>query len=119
MIGETVYLYNDNRRVYEDDEGNSTRYANPRFKWEAYEVVGMTRNSWIIILPGSREVKINKKTFEVGYISPGYKNRAYTEEMKQAALWLEQNHDTIMRAVQNCSDVTKLMAIWNILQEDT
>ena len=119
MIGETLYLYNENNRVYKDDEGNSTRHTNPRFKWEAYEVVSETRNSWIIVMRGGKEIRVNKKTFEIAYIAPGYKQMAYTEEMKQAALWLEQNHADIVQAVQKCSNVQKLLAIWNILQEET
>jgi len=48
MIGETVWIFDENNRVYKKDE-NGKSYGGPiwREHWRPLEIVGETRVSWL------------------------------------------------------------------------
>ena len=64
MIGQTIYIYDSNRRQYVDDNGNPSRTVNERYRYRPLEITGETSRSWI----AKSGEKIGKKT---GAISGG------------------------------------------------
>lgn len=94
MIGTTLYIRDENRRV-RDANGN----IDERSKWVGYPVKDETRDSWIL---GTVLYKVNKKTLELrGAYRPGLDNRAYTAAEMEDAIWRRENHAAIMRLVQH------------------
>lgn len=115
MIGETLYLYDGNYRVYEDDNGNKTSSPNPRHYFRPVPIIDETRNSWIVNHYGDF-VKVNKETMAVRTLGVAYHRRAYTQQQMEEHIWMENNKYALVDMVKYCNDVTKLRMIKDILE---
>lgn len=96
-VGDTVWLFDGNRRVYEN--GNTA----PTFEKHFYQEVidGETSRSWLI-----RRSKFSKKD-PLG-------SGIYTDEQKADKIWERANRYKIMDKIHWCS-IEKLKQIDNIL----
>jgi hypothetical protein len=99
-VGDKVWLFDQNRRVYKTDSIISSA---PIFSEYFYQttITGETSRSWII----DRE-KFSKKTLQ----------GIYTDEMKADKIWEEENRYRIVEEVRYCS-IDKLKKIALILGE--
>ena len=99
-VGDKVWLFDQNRRVYEKDSIISSA---PIFSEYFYQVTitGETSRSWLI----GRE-KFSKKTLE----------GIYTNETKADKIWDEENRYKITEKVRYCS-IIELKKINEILGE--
>lgn len=112
MIGETLYIQDENRRLYQDDAGNKTSTANIRYKWRPFTVVGETRDSWVLEFG----VKISKATWELrAQRHPGLGRFAHTAEQMEDAIWRDTHRSAILRAVQDTTDTPTLRQIAALL----
>ncbi len=106
-VGDTVWIFDSNRRVYKDGRGGAI-YAE---HWYSTKIVGENRASWIV-LPHGRGMKIDKKTCALrGEL---YGTRAQVEFSRDAVdadIWLMENRWRIAELLQRCNDVTVLKAV--------
>jgi hypothetical protein len=108
MIGETVYLFDGNQRVYKNDDGTPSSTPNPRRYWRATEIVNQTRDSWVLKYEG---MKVDKKTMRLRLrdyfaLDP----RVYTQAQMEDKLWSDMHRGEILRLVQD-ADVTTLRRV--------
>jgi len=78
QIGDKVWIFDGNRRIYEDDKGNKTQ--NPWYRGHFVEkyIIGETKQSWIVGYKGNdidskTNFKANKKTLIYSIINNSYK----------------------------------------------
>jgi len=95
-VGDKVWLFDENRRVYKKEYGSSPIYSE-----YFYQVIieGETRNSWII--EGN---KFSKKTLQ----------GIYTNETKTEKIWEHENRYKIREKINYCS-IKTLKQISNLL----
>ena len=105
MIGETLYTYDENRRVYKNDDGTRRMTPNPAHYWRAHIVTGETRTSWIL---DDGAYKADKKTLELRGIREFYAlaRYAYTEAQKADALWRAQHEQEIRDRLRDTDTAT-------------
>lgn len=106
MIGETLYTYDTNRRVY---VGQGTRrMPDPEKYWRGHVVIGENKVSWLL----EDGYKVDKKTLELRGIRNfyGLYKQVYTAATKAEKEWRDKNHRRIVKAVE-CADTTTLRAI--------
>jgi len=122
QIGDKVWIFDDNRRVYQDDKGNKT--VSPWFRGHFVEkyIVGETKQSWLVgykgnMLDDKTNIKVNKKnlTYSIGN-NYGRNGKLYiSEEEINQKCWMEENLRIIIRKVEQCTDYEKLRKIEEIL----
>jgi hypothetical protein len=106
MIGETLYIYDQNRVV----RGPDRVIDFARSHWRAYKVEGETRTSWLL----QDGVKVEKETLQIrGKVSPGWSPRAYTEQQKSERVWLQTHQRHILRLVEraDCATLRQIAAL--------
>ena len=107
-IGDTVWYFDENHRVYECDETGRSR-GGPiwREHWRPAEVIGETRVSWIVGTDGRfKELRVKKRDW------PG--NLALSDADIDRRAFVEQAH-LIGRRVSRCHDYDTLKAISDLL----
>lgn len=114
-IGQTVWYFDENRRVYRKKPGDLYSSGAPvwREHWTPYEVVGETSRSYIIGLPASsyRPFKISKKDVVEG---TGLKGWAFSlEEIDQKA-FVEQAVE-IAEKIRWTKDYKTLRAVCDLI----
>lgn len=106
-IGSKVYIYDENHRVYFDDNGKKT--LSPIYKkyFISVEVVGETSRSWLV---DSRfnPIKCPKKNpFSHGII--------YSQEMMENMVWINSNRWRIIESIRRLEDADRLRKIAEII----
>lgn len=108
-IGDTIYGYhsNNNRGCYN---------GLPRY-WEAYEVVGETKVSWLVGHVRN-PIKVDKKTMKER--KQDFTPIAFVEsrEQMERQVWITDNRYKISRMIESCTDYDKLKRIESILKEE-
>lgn len=66
MKPESIWIHDDNRRRYTDDQGNRTSYPDYRDQWVERKVTGETSQSWLIEY-GGKVPKRKDKQFGVAF----------------------------------------------------
>jgi len=122
QIGDKVWIFDGNRRIYEDDKGNKTQ--NPWYRGHFVEkyIIGETKQSWIVGYKGNdidskTNFKANKKTLIYSIIN-NYsldKKLYISEEEIERKCWVYENRSRIIRKVEQCHDYDKLRKIEEIL----
>lgn len=107
MIGQTIYIRDENHRVY--DENHRTI---ERERYRPYVVIGETPRSWVVDDYGRRGL-IDKATMRVGgsLRGAGLSHVALTIGQVEAAIWLHENRQRVVRMVQDCQNVNLLRQI--------
>lgn len=116
MIGETLYIRDDNRRVYENDDGTKRSSPNPRRCWVPYAITGETRDSWTITTFG-QVTRVSKKTLRIGgYLatSAGVHGYAATAQQMEDAIWRDE-HFAAIRDRLHSADAATLRKIAALL----
>ncbi len=107
-IGDTIYGYST-------DHNRTGSNGLPKY-WEAYEVVGETKVSWLVGHAWN-PIKVDKKTLEQrGSQWPQRKFAANRECMEQQ-IWISDNRHKICNVLNHCTDYDKLKRIEAILNE--
>jgi hypothetical protein len=118
QIGDKVWIFDNNRRRYEDDNGNELN--RPWYKAHFFEtkIIGETKQSWIV--EEWKKLKVNKKTLEYSTTNTyGLDGKLYiSEEQINQICWIEENKYKIVDQVEHCKDYIKLKAINEILNEN-
>lgn len=111
-IGQTVWLFNCNRRVYGPDGHGAPIY---REYFVPYVIKGETRTSWLL----GENLKINKATGELRPERGGFYGLSphvfTTEEEVNDACYIHCNAYEISRLVQQCRNAKVLRTIANML----
>jgi hypothetical protein len=121
QVGDKVWIFDGNRRSYEDDKGNKLSSCWYRYHFQEMYILGETKQSWLVGYKGwspedRNNIKVNKKTLEykaeygkdgVLYIS---------EEQVERKIWLNDNGFKIRDKAYNCKDYDKLIKIAEILE---
>lgn len=104
-VGDTVYTFNHNRRIYSQDKNqHGPIYAEHFFP---VLIVGETRISWLTEYGGKYKKIYDKHTPD--------SLRLFTEEEKDRAVWLYENQYKISEQVRKSNDYDKLRKIKEIL----
>jgi hypothetical protein len=109
-IGAPVWVFDENRRVYEHD-GSGRPVGSPlrREHWRPWVVVGETRASWIIGPPGSNTSQ-SWATRKVPKKGPWH-DIAWSLSDVNADVWAHEHRWRIEHMVQRCSpDVLRRVA---------
>jgi hypothetical protein len=113
QIGDSVWIKDENNRVYVDDNG--VKHLSPilRKKFVEWFIVGETRISWEISKsPKStwvKPVKVKKALVNKTFFT--------SEEEVEKTCWVETNRFRISRMVGDSKDFDKLKEIEKILSE--
>lgn len=113
-VGSTLYVFDQNRRVYQRDEQGRSIGA-PIFSkhFVPETVIGETPLSWLLS-PQSKPRKVNKKTMKIAATN-GYGGwNVYTATQMEDSIWGEENRRKIIRAIERC-DVATLKAVAAII----
>lgn len=107
MIGKTIYIFNANNRVYEKDaKGRSQGAPIYRKHWEPIQVIGETKNSWLVGYEHN-PTKISKKDLREGKLH----NICLTEKEVDDKVFLHDHAYRIGEAVGKSQDVALLKNI--------
>jgi hypothetical protein len=124
QIGDKVWLFDSNRRCYEDDKGNKLISCWHRCHFDERYIVGETNQSWIVGYEGSSvdsksNLKVNKKTLQYSNTNMYHLDgRLYiSEEEIEKECWLNDNSYRIRQMVERCRDYDKLKKIEAIFNE--
>jgi hypothetical protein len=118
-IGDPVWIYDSNRRVYQsDDKGRSYGIPIYREHWREHFIIGETRVSWIVSMgrdfkPGERpwcEVKIPKKPTDAKRTGI-----AYSADELAAHCWMNDHRYSLMRKIEYCTDPATLRKIADLI----
>lgn len=99
-IGDTVYTFDVNRRVYERDEKGKS-YGGPIYRehWRPWLIVGEEKRSWLVTYgEGGRPQKMAKPQFK-------------TEAEVADACWMNDHRYRLSETLQRCGDVALLRQI--------
>ncbi|KLU62292.1 hypothetical protein CEB3_c13360 [Peptococcaceae bacterium CEB3] len=111
QVGDRVWIFDENNRVYRDAAGNETLSPWYRGHFVEHFVVGETRHSWILARSATthpkRGFKIPKKDAE--------KHVFVSEEAVEKACWVQSNRYRIAKAVEESADYDMLRQIGEIL----
>jgi hypothetical protein len=100
-IGDTIWIFDSNRRVYpRDADGRATGGPIWREHWKPLVIVGETSRSWLTDCGN----KIAKKGTDP-------QNVSFSEAEIDRAAWVHDNAIKISRRVWACGDFEKLKAI--------
>lgn len=91
-IGDTLYNFDGNRRVYQPGLRGGTIYEK---HFEAVKIVGETKLSWVMDRSGA---KVNKKTLDSScqFADRGY----FTASAMETDIWLHEHRHRIVREVE-------------------
>jgi hypothetical protein len=107
-IGDTVWVFDPNRRVYEPGSHGPPIY---REHFVAQKIIGETRISWLV---GSENADISRN-----WTYTKYKKKdpygIYTAEEVEAKIWLNDHGYETSQRVMRCKDVAALKAIVALL----
>jgi len=123
QIGDKVWIFDSNNRVYQDDNGNQLNRCRYRGHFVEKYIVGETKQSLIIGYKGSSienrgNLKVNKKTLTYKTMY-GMDGKLYiSEEEINRKCWLHDNQYRIQEKVGRCNDYDKLRKIEEILLSD-
>ena len=97
-IGDTVWLFDGNRRIYANEGKN--KFSAPIYREHFYpvKIEGETSRSWLI--HGEKYSKTN----------PSF----YTEQEKENDVWRNENKRSIVEAIESCT-TDKLKEISKLL----
>ena len=102
-IGDTVYQFDANHRVYESGASMSGPIYSKHFR--PYVIVGIEKRSWLIALPGANWTK---------KVSKG---KVVTAQQMEDQCWHEDHRMRVVRLVQR-ADVATLQAIARLVCYD-
>ena len=121
QIGDKVWIFDNNHRIYEDDKGNKLSGA-PWYRGHFVEryILGETKQSWIIgyendCVDYRFNLKVNKKTMIVNGHALGTKLYLSEEEINQAC-WMQENSYKITQRLQRCNDYNILKQVEKLLE---
>lgn len=121
-IGDKVWIFDSNQRVYEDQDGNKTSRAWYRGYFVEKYIIGETKQSWIIgnqnrEIDHTSNIKVNKKTltYKRGARTSLDEKLYVSEEIINQECWIKENRCSISEAVNRCNDYDKLKKIEEIL----
>jgi len=122
QIGDKVWIFDSNKRVYEDDKGNKLDNCWYRGHFREKYIIGETKQSWIIGYEGNdidsrTNFKVNKKTLTYSITNNfGLDKKLYiSEEEIKRKCWVYENRSGIIRKIEQCTDYDKLRKIEDIL----
>ena len=111
-IGDTVWVFDTNRRVYPKDDGGPIY----REHFRPLKITGETRASWLL----EEGLKIDKANGQLRKPSPsgwyGLSQRVYSASEVEDACFVEAHRYPLSRAVQRCEDAAALRTLHQILQ---
>lgn len=112
-VGDSVWIFDENRRVYRDEDGNYSSRCIFRQHFCKVKVTGETRQSWI--LSYQNNIKVNKKTlkYKRGYGRDG--NLYLTEDDIDKMCWIKDNKMNIIDIVRRCDNYKKLKQVEDIM----
>lgn len=119
-IGQKVWIFDSNRRSYEDDKGNKTIAPWYRGCFVEKYILGETKQSWVVgyeesDINSKRNIKVSKKTLTYQG-SFGLDGKLYlSEEIINQTCWINDNRYEISEKVRKCEDYNKLKQIEEIL----
>ena len=129
-IGDRLWRFDSNRRVYGSDENGSAR-GGPIFAehFVAVQIVAETKQSWIVGPPGSpppddpKKMPWNYDRVRKSALTAASRGFGvtpfYTDARKADAIWLAENRRRIMDAVTRSYDVALLRRIAALIDEGT
>jgi hypothetical protein len=105
QIGDTVYLFDENRRVYaRNGAGRSSGGPIYREHFLPYLIVGEEKRSWIL----DKEGRVGGGAPWPGKTS---KTKVMTEEEVEAACWRNDHRMAVSDAVRRCEDTEVLKQV--------
>lgn len=109
QVGDKVWIFDNNHRVYEDKNGNRSNYALYSGHFREFIITGETKQSWVI---GS--LKVNKKTLEVkGHaLDP---HLFLSQEEVNENCWVHENKYDILKKIERSADYGLLKEIERLL----
>ena len=112
-IGDSIWRFDQNRRVYTQREPGKYSSGAPiwREHWERMEIVGETRVSWLVGY-GAKGRVLHK----VRKASPTLRGWAFDDAEIDRLAWVEANVYKLSRAVQDCRDYTTLQRVAEVLR---
>lgn len=109
-VGDTVYYFDGNRRVYRPEDGMGGRPIYREY-FRPVVIVGEVARSWklnVSVTVGDRSVtKISKAAAETMFFTAAEVDRA---------VWVEENAYRIRAFVRDCDDYETLQAIDAVIQ---
>ncbi len=110
MVGKTIYVFDDNRRVYAKDEnGHSSGGPIYREHWRPCKVTGETTQSWLLDYGN----KISKKELREGKLNGVKLSLQEVEEVS----FIRANDHKVAQAIYALKDYAKFKAIFDILEK--
>jgi len=111
-VGSKAWIFNENRRRYTDPEPGKL-YGNIIYRehWEESQVVGQTRDSWLV---GASKIKVSKKTGEHKR-HPWCKKIVFSLAAVDDDVWEKKHAVGVSRMLRECHDVSKIRQIAAIL----
>jgi hypothetical protein len=93
QVGDTVWIYSENSRVYPEAGGGVGAGPIYRYKWTAYEIVGENRASWLLDAGGGKVPK-RPNTDRRRYV-------CYSKDELDARCWIETNSRALVEHIKN------------------
>ena len=123
QVGDKVWIFDGNQRVYTDDKGNKLDSCWYRGYFVERYIIGETKVSWIIgyrkgSTPDNRDIKVNKKTLTYARQSALNGSLYISEEEIEQDCWKHDNQYLLTEKVRKCDDYNKLKEIESILNRD-
>jgi hypothetical protein len=88
MIGSTIYIFEDNHRVYaKDAQGRSTGGPIWKEHWRPHTIDGETTQSWIVGKDWRNPIKISKKELREGTL----RGVCFSMEEVERKAWVKAN----------------------------
>lgn len=114
-IGSTIWVRDDNRRVYKKDPNGQT-VGGPIFRehFVPFTVIGEDRNNWHIDTSFNQVIKVKKATMEQK--QGGFTTQAYTEKGMEDAVWINDNRYKIIERMR-ALDADTLRTIAALMHE--
>jgi len=110
-IGDPIWFFDANRRTRPAVDAAGNRIGGPiwREQWVERQIIGETRVSWLVGLPGCRSdavrARLPKKAFVDGACPSGW---ATAQEQIERLEWVEVHRMRICDAVRACGDYEAL-----------
>lgn len=106
-IGDTLYHFDGNRRVYQPDRRGPPIYEE---HFRPVTIIGETKLSWVV---NHYNQKVNKKTLES---KPSYADRGYfTKAGMDADIWNHSHRHKIVSKVRDDASIEHLKEIARII----
>jgi hypothetical protein len=110
-IGDTIYYFDQNHRVYEEDE-NGKSFGGPIWikHWRERKIIGETKVSWLVGFEWKPD-KVNKKKLAAGELG----NYCASWDQIEEAAWVHANRWKIVRLLEWERSYDKIKEIAKIL----